>query len=200
MVEPMPSDEACAGSTSKGDLKAMKQRHSLVLIVLMLLQPITAQAETYLGIGPLDSRAMVLGKLPGARLEEVRPVWIAEDEWLYEIKGTGISGTVLFKTSRRSHLEFLRLMLSVAQRQRDSISVFGSDADRGGSYMSFLDRQIQENTEALERDHLIAKDSAQVKWIRWLPVNPIPLRRFVGKYGDGATKGYSDISMEPYYE
>ncbi len=41
-------------------------------------------------------------------------------------------------------------------------------------------------------------DEISVEWVRWVPVVPIPLARFISKYGQPEKSGYSDEDLTPY--
>lgn len=51
-------------------------------------------ADTYQGIGPLDTLGDVKAKFPGATYEKIDAAWLTEKDAFYKVSGTGILGTI----------------------------------------------------------------------------------------------------------
>lgn len=67
------------------------------------------------------------------------------------------------------------------------------------SVFSWRKRSIQRKKKLLEDLSKQPDDKAfTVDWVRWVPDAPIPLRRFISKYGKPDRSDFSDDDMQPY--
>jgi hypothetical protein len=130
-------------------------------------------AETYKGIGPLDTLGDLKSKFPGAVFEKLDPAWAGEKDVLYSITGSGMSGTIVVK--------FLDSRVSVRQAL-DEYQPGGKDRD-----VNFYERWANEENTGLS-----------VVWVRWIPDAPIPLQRFLTKYGPPEKSDFSEERLQPY--
>lgn len=144
-----------------------------LVAVFFWVGSVAASAETYKDIKPLDTLADIKAKLPGAKYERLHPAWAQEWETLYTVSGEGLSGTIVVKF-------------------QDSRPYFR--------------KKLQENSEAEHKD-VVEKlanasddEALSVEWVRWIPVAPIPLQRFILKYGKPDNKGFADENLQPYQE
>jgi hypothetical protein len=143
----------------------------LIATILCFLISSTALAEIYQGIGPLDNLGDVKAKFPGAVYENIKAAWVTDEDALYKISGTGISGSIYVKFT-------------------DSRPAFRKMA------------QESESNEPNEVINSLAQESDEkalsVSWVRWVPVQPIPLQRFILKYGNPSKSGFDDQDLAPY--
>jgi hypothetical protein len=142
-----------------------------VLSVALLLQSQPSRAEIYRGIGPLHTLANVKELLPGAKFERLQPAWAQAEDAMYSITGRGISGTIIVKFY--DNRPYFR---QEGQRETDATL-----------------KQFDEKLAAQSDE-----EALRVEWVRWVPDEPIPLQRFISKYGKPDKQGFSDENMEPY--
>jgi hypothetical protein len=143
----------------------------LIATILCFFLSSSALAEIYQGIGPLDNLGDVRARFPSAAYENIKAAWVTESDALYKISGMGISGDIYVKFSD-SRPEFRKMIQE-------------SDSNEPNETLNSLAQQSDE--EALS-----------VEWVRWIPVQPIPLQRFILKYGNPSKSGFDDQDLEPY--
>ena len=140
------------------------------ILVFAMMHAVSAHAEVYRGIGPLDSLSDLKEKFPAANFKKLSPAWAQEHDVLYEITGRGLSGTIIVK-----------FLDSRPAWRKKAAEV--SDPEEKASY----------ETLANQPD-----DSISVEWVRWVPDQAVPLQRFVSKYGTPNEKGFADEDLQPY--
>jgi hypothetical protein len=146
-----------------------------VLLALILL-PQLASAEVFQNIQYMDTLGILKTKYPHATFTQLHPGWATEEDVLYSITGVGMPGTTIVKFDDTR--PDIRRYLADAVAQDDSSAVdmwTGMLSDYGD-------------------------DSVEVSWVRWVPTEPIPLSRYVSKYGPLSAKQFREIDMMPYYE
>lgn len=167
----------------------MKLKHVLLSFWLLSLSPLffisNTNADLYQNIGPLDTLENVKTKMPKANYEKIDAAWATEEDVLYSITGEGLTGIIVVKfIDKRPEYK----------RELDKISD-DTDADH---------QPTEENINYIEFLSSIAFESDEkaltVSWVRWIPSNHIPLKRFVLKYGKPDHSGFSDQAMIPYKE
>lgn len=154
----------------------MKATYARILVLAAFFATVHSAAllaEIYRGIGPLDTLADVKAKFPGAKYERFQPAWAQPGDALYEVSGPGLSGTIIIK------FQDLRPFFKQAL----------------ATQLSQEDRKIYEDLAGRSEEV-----SLSVEWVRWIPAEPIPLQRFVSKYGKPDASGYTDSELEPYRE
>jgi hypothetical protein len=139
--------------------------------LLALLVPALANAEIYKNINPLDTLADVKSKFPNAIYEKVPAAWVTEMDSFYKITGQGLSGRIMIKFN-------------------DYRPVYKKMADDNPNSESFESMQNLANQSD--------EDALSVDWVRWIPEPPIPLERFMLKYGKPDKSGFDDDNMDPY--
>lgn len=148
-------------------------RVSLIALLCMMAQRGVVWGEICQGIGPLDKMADIKARLPGATYERIHPAWAQEEDALFGISGEGLSGTIIVKFFDTR--PFFRREL-------------GKD----------IDSNLRKTYEALASKP--EEEAMSVEWVRWIPDAPIPLQRFVSKYGKPERSGFSDDDLQPYRE
>ena len=153
----------------------MKLECTVALLALVLLPQVTS-AEVCRNIQYMDTLGSLKSKYPNATFTELHPGWATEEDALYTITGLGMPGTttVKFNDIRPT----VRKYLADAKAEDDSSKV---------DYWAGMLRDFGD-------------DSIQVAWVRWRPSEPIPLSRYVSKYGPLGAKKFREDDMKPYYE
>jgi hypothetical protein len=142
----------------------------LFLACTALLCP-DASAEVYGNIGYLDTLGDVRAKYPNANFQKIRPAWAQEDDALYQITGVGLSGTIVVK-------------------------FFDSRPMNRKLWENATDESMK---EAFRQFSVGLEDNMLgVQWVRWVPASPIPLARFVSKYGAFQKAGFREDDLTPY--
>ncbi len=155
-------------------LKTVALTRSFVALAVGLAATFSgASAEMYKDIGPLDSLGDVKAKFPGASFVRQRPAWAQESDALYKMTGSGLSGTTVVK------------FYDVRPRYREQANQ-EADEEKKQNLLKFA---AQTDEEALI-----------VEWVRWIPVTPIPLVRFVSKYGPFEKSGFGSEDLQPFRE
>jgi hypothetical protein len=67
--------------------------------------------------------------------------------------------------------------------------------DKRGNLIKIVEKDFEKQKKLIEP---LSQDSLAVEWVRWVPDSPIPIQRFISKYGKWDSKGYSDQDMAPY--
>lgn len=133
-----------------------------------------AYAETYRDIGLFDTLGDLKEKFPTANFSKQNPAWAQKTDVLYQISGEGMSGLIVVKFyDERPYLQALLM------RAGDS-----------------LEPSVKERTENMINQ--TDEEAITVEWVRWVPDYPIPVTRFVSKYGKPDKSGFSDESLQPY--
>lgn len=149
----------------------MKKSDLLVIFILgIVITPATVAGETYRGIG-LDSLADLKAKFPGAQFRRMNPAWAQPSDVMYSITGAGMSGTIVVTFDDPRPLWRER-----AEKESDD------------EHKKLL-RQLADESD---------DEAITVRWVRWIPQNPIPLARLIVKYGAPERSGFSDEDLEPY--
>jgi len=141
-----------------------------MLALSLLLVGTTVHPESYQGIGPLDSLADIKVRFPKAEFKELHPAWAQETELLYQVTGFGMSGTLVIKFDDSG--PYLTKMRDVADTD-----------EKRKFWQNLLDKPDEAKT---------------VAWVRWIPDSPIPLQRFIAKYGPADVKDFAEEDMQPY--
>ena len=142
------------------------------LFLFLMLIATGSQAETYGNIFPLDTLGDLKEKYPNANFSKRTPAWASKYDAMYSIDGSGLSGTIIVKF--HDYRPFIKELLSTGGYTEEEVDNFKKVANRS-------------DEEALT-----------VSWVRWVPAQPIPISRFVSKYGKFEKSGFSDEDLEPY--
>jgi hypothetical protein len=130
-----------------------------------------AKAEIYKDISPLDTLADIKRKFPGADYSPLKPAWAQEWDAMYSVSGRGLSGKIIVKFYD-SRPEFKKALQDYPEsKDKETFQRLATASD---------------------------EEALSVEWVRWVPDIPIPLQRFVSKYGKPAGSGFSDDDLQPY--
>jgi hypothetical protein len=146
-------------------------RSVILTILSLILLSTTAQAEIYRDISPLSSFGEVKNLFPGASFKRTFPAWAQKSDVMYQITGSGISGTIIVKFDDL----------------RSTWKEMAEEVENEESKASLLEMSNQTDEEAME-----------VSWVRWVPDGPVPIKRFISKYGKPEKSGFSDEDYQPY--
>lgn len=150
-------------------MRSKKLRAAFTLVFLCIARVVSG--EVYQGIGPLDTLADVKKRFPNAKYEHLQPAWAQEADVMYSVSGSGLSGTIIIKFH-----------------------------DPRPTYSRMLGEHPEAETAAMLTTLAgqAEADALNVEWVRWVPSRPIPLSRFVLKYGKPQKAGFSDEDLQPY--
>lgn len=140
----------------------------LFILLLAILLPGVAMAESYQGIGPLDTLSDVKNRFPQAEFSRIVPGWAQESDVLFEIKGRGMSGVIVVKFD-------------------DYRPAWKQDLEKNPEAEHL--RQLVEQSDG---------DAITVNWVRWVPDAPIPIQRLISKFGPPEIHGFSNEDFQPY--
>ena len=149
--------------------------YRLVFSIFLIVLSMNVRAEIYLGIEPDYTLGDVQKRFPNAQIKVVNAAWVQENEAFYSVSGAGFSG--LLYIAFHDPRVFQREMAAMA-KEKGNIEL----AD------SFSKSAQRENRESLE-----------VKWMRWVPDSPIPIQRYLLKYGKPKKLEFREADMAPYY-
>jgi hypothetical protein len=144
---------------------------NLWIALVMALMPVVSSSETYQNIGPLDTLGDIKARFPQAQFKRSFPAWAQKADAMYQITGAGLSGTivVMFDDSRPRWRQMLE-----------------ENPEAEGA--AVLKKLADESDDA----------ALTVDWVRWVPDYPIPLQRFVSRYGPPEKNGYAEGNMRPF--
>jgi hypothetical protein len=141
------------------------------LVFFFIVVVVPCRAEVYQGVGPLATFADVKTLFPQATIERLQPAWAQPEDVLYALSGAGISGTIIVKFYDGRPAYRRRLIIETDDARRRMYEELASNTD----------------------------DAAlSVEWVRWIPFEPVPLKRFVSKYGEADSSGFRDDNMVPF--
>jgi len=150
---------------------------------MLALSPL-AICETYLGLQPNDSLAVIKEKFPNAMFSDVNAAWLQPNERFTKMSGQGLVGTIYLKLSTTDPTMNRRLETIESEI---AMNPGADNADR--RYLASLMRS------ALARpiDERLGLD-----WLRWAPPAPIPMSRVQSKYGKPDKCDFDDTTFKPY--
>jgi hypothetical protein len=147
---------------------------------LFLLTASFAQAETYEGIGPWDTLGDLKQRFPGTNFERLRPAWAQAADVLYAVTGPGLSGKIVVK--------FLDGRTADPSQVRDQAKFRGMSDNAAQMFAA-----EQTRLKDLPEDAGLI-----VEWVRWVPDRPIPLQRFIAKYGLPTKSDFAKDNLQPF--
>lgn len=144
----------------------------IIAIALVCVQPL-AFAETFQGIGPLQTLKDIQAKFPNAKFAPVKAAWVTENDAFYALSGEGFPGKlyIAFSDGRPAFT-----------KEAQEKEAMGENAD------SLRELAAQSNGDALT-----------IEWMRWAPTSEIPVQRYFMKYGKKDKAQYRDADMKPYF-
>jgi hypothetical protein len=136
---------------------------SLWIAVILTLMPLGSSGEIYQDIAPLDTLGHIKASFPQAQFKRSFPAWAQKTDAMYQITGSGLSGTIIVKFNDNRP----------RWRQELAENPEVEDAD-------VLRKLIDESDDA----------ALMVDWVRWIPASPVPLQRFIARYGPPEKNGF----------
>ena len=159
-------------------------RTVLMVGLVLTMSAGTAHAEVYQGIRPDMKLAEVKALFPQATVEMFRPSWAQDSDAMCRINGSGLSGTIVVKFDDPRPY-YRGLSQGIVKNPTDSIFVNSS----------FTPASFWEDKANAPDDSALT-----VAWVRWVPLEPIPLGRLISKYGNVYSNGVTDDDFQPYRE
>jgi len=150
----------------------MKFKAITIVFALLLYFTESTLAETYRDIGPLDTYSDLVKKFPKAIFTKMNPAWAQSHDVMYQIKGQGMSGTIIVKFYDAR--PFWKEQLSQSN--------------------------IADNNDWMKEMAEAPDDSITVAWIRWIPDIPFPVSRLIKKYGKPEKEDFNEEDYQPYKE
>lgn len=142
----------------------------IYIFLLLLVMSSISFADSYQGIGALDNLGDIKSRFPNANVEKLAPAWAQADDALYKFTGPGISGSIVIR--------------------------FYDDRPKWKADLELA--TTEDDAEVYKKLSQANDDSAlTVVWVRWVPVELIPLSRLVSKYGKPSKSGFDD-DYRPY--
>ena len=149
----------------------------LLIVFILFLCPTVGRSEIYLGIEPYSTLADLKQKFPNGMFRRHTPAWSNEEEAMYSVTGSGISGTIVTMFIDTNLLEW-KIQASKA----------------------LIDGQIENLNKVLIPRSESTDDKFYILWVRWIPETPFSVKRLTSKYGKHETLSYSKIDYQPYIE
>lgn len=148
---------------------------------------LNAQAEVYKDLWPASSLREIKEKYPNAKFEDVKAAWVRENESFIAMTGVGITGKIFLKLSHTD--QFKKNYISSSIKHADDST---SEEERD----KFLNsaRDMQNLLDAPLEDRL------SLDWVRWVPLETIPIERLESRYGKPEKCDYDEDTFTPYCE
>lgn len=163
-----------------------------VIFILSLLFCTASHAEIYQGIRPESTLGDIKRLFPNANFSKVKAAWVTEEDGFYSMTGEGLSGKIYLAFSDRRPFQRERIAAfaqRLAEAQQDPQTDKTPDTIKAITDMS---RSYEK--WAAEPDDV----ALVITWVRWVPPAPIPLARYITKYGPPTKSGFADDDMRPY--
>ncbi|MGF6116360.1 hypothetical protein ABIE30_000972 [Janthinobacterium lividum] len=157
-----------------------KLRITLTIAALLIFS--SAQAEIFQGINHGYSLAKIKDLFPLAEIKPVAAAWVTKDDGFYKLSGNGFPG-VLYMAFSDSRPTFKKLQTEAEAEEATNASP-ANDNPRSKTWKILAEQ---------DTDNALA-----ISWIRWVPDSPIPLQRYISKYGKPEKTGFADSDMRPY--
>jgi hypothetical protein len=163
----------------------------LILVMLLILSSV-ANAEIYQGIIASSTLGEIKKKFPNASITAVKAAWVTSSDGFYSMTGVGLPGLtyLAFSDSRPWFAK------EIADQQRiieDQQAL--PDSDNKTKKLKSAKALLEIYTPyANEGDD----EALVINWIRWVPTAPIPIARYVAKFGAPTKTAFKDDTMQPY--
>lgn len=142
-----------------------------IFIGTLFLASSQSFAESFQGITAQAELGEIRAKFPLASITPVKAAWVRKEEAFFLMKGDGFPGELYLAFS-----DLRPVALEMASEATD-------EHDRN----FFEEKAAEPDDKALE-----------LLWMRWMPADPIPLTRYISKYGKAEKSGFGDSDMRPY--
>lgn len=159
----------------------MKKLRATVAIVALLVFS-SAQAEVFQGINHGYSLAKIKETFPMAEIKPVAAAWVTKEDGFYKLSGNGFPG-VLYLAFSDYRPTFKVLQIKAEAEEAASASPAGDEP------LSKMWKRLAERS---------TDDALTISWLRWVPASPIPMQRYISKYGKPEKTGFGDSDMRPY--
>jgi hypothetical protein len=149
----------------------------LCLLLTTLLMPPSALAEIIHEVRPFDKLGEIKERFPNAVFVKVNAAWVTADQAFIKMTGQGFPGTlyIAFSDSRPFNRNFV--------------------SENCNPPSATNERLCELNSKWAAEPDAIALSTS---WVRWVPDNPIPLQRYISKYGEPTKIDFENDTLVPY--
>jgi hypothetical protein len=163
----------------------------LVFVILLVLSSV-ASAEIYQGVLASSSLGDIKKKFPNASITKVKAAWVTSSDGFYLMTGVGLPGSayLAFYDSRPMFANDI----AIQQKKIEEYQALPDGDDKNARLKTANEILTIFTPYANENDD----DALVIKWIRWVPAAPIPIARYIGKFGAPTKTAFKDDTMEPY--
>lgn len=140
-----------------------------------------ACAEVLHDIRPLSTLADIKKQYPAATFRKESAAWVQEWQAFYSMTGHGFPGKLYL--SFRDTRPYWR-----AEYERVSSKQSDLQSPKDASYIVMVGEFANRTDD----------QALTIDWVRWVPVDPIPIARVKGKYGNPSKCGFSDSDFTPF--
>jgi hypothetical protein len=175
-----------------GCLKKGRDMNRVLFLILMLLVSSSVRAEIFQGILPYSTLGEIKELFPKASFSKVNAAWVTEDQGFYKMEGSGFSGILFLAFT--DYRPLFRGLVQFEVTQLNNLEKLEKTEDN--------DAKINKSKAGIEEFQKVVNHADDVAltiiWYRWVPVSPIPLQRYISKYGKPEKSGFRDDNMQPY--
>ena len=165
-------------------------RRLVILFIFFICA--ASHAEIYQGIRPDSSLGDVKRMFPNALITKVNAAWVTESDGFYVMTGNGLAGQIYLAFS--DHRPRYRERVSRLEQQIKELHE-RPQSDTDPAKLEALNTVLGLTRKMAEE----ATDEAlRIQWVRWVPVSPIPLTRYITKYGKPTKSGFTENEMRQY--
>lgn len=157
--------------------KASRSLLSLLLAALFGLVSQPVAAEVIHEVRPFDRLGEIKERYPNATFVKVNAAWVTPDQAFIKMTGQGFPGTlyIAFTDSRPTNKKFVIDNCNPPTANNEAMC----ELNRGWA--------VESDNQALSTN-----------WVRWVPDNPIPLQRYISKYGEPTKIDFENDTLVPY--
>ncbi|CAN5550430.1 hypothetical protein BH11PSE7_BH11PSE7_30260 [soil metagenome] len=134
------------------------------LYCLSIAIPNLSSAEILQNIYPLDTLGVIKAKYPNGLFQKVNAAWVTPDDAFFEMSGQGFPGKLFLKFSDG--------------RPAAKKYIAEQCPDQSNRTKALLCELKQSSVSSSDEDAL------EIDWVRWVPAEPIPMARYISKYGE----------------
>lgn len=151
-----------------------------------------AHAEIYMGLQPETTLGEIKKRFPNATVTKVDAAWVTESDGFYRMTGAGLTGMIYlaFKDNRPSY----RKQIPSFEQKIEALRA-EAQTDATKSTLETLSI-VLDGSRKLEAE--TTDQALKLKWVRWVPPTPIPVARYLTKYGPPTKSGFNDDDMQPF--
>jgi hypothetical protein len=149
----------------------------LLLVSVLGIGGLPVFSEVIHDVRPFDKLGEIKERYPNAFFVKVNAAWVTADQAFFKMTGQGFPGTlyIALSDSRPSNKRYL--------------------SENCNPPAAANERTCEmQRTWAFEPDN----EALSTKWVRWVPENPIPLQRYISKYGEPTKIDFENDTLVPF--